>query len=96
MIYNLPASAGGLAENVARTETLPDLGDARQGINDFGWVGYGGPCPPPGHGPHHYHFKLYALDRQVSLEPGATKAELETALEDHILAWTELIGTYER
>jgi Raf kinase inhibitor-like YbhB/YbcL family protein len=96
VIYNLPASAAALPENVLKARTVPALGNARQGINDFRKIGYGGPCPPPGHGPHHYHFKLYALDRDLALEAGATKAEVERAMEDRILARTELVGTYER
>ncbi len=68
---------------------------ARQGSNDFRRIGYGGPCPPPGK-PHRYFFKLYALDAKVNLKPGATKQELERALEGHILAQAELMGRYGR
>ena len=52
--------------------------------------------PPPGHGTHHYHFKLYALDTKLDLEPGATKDELLTAIKGHVLGEAKLIGTYER
>ncbi len=96
VIYNLPGSLTGLPENVVKTETVAALGGARQGVNDFRRIGYGGPCPPPGHGTHHYHFRLYALDDQLALEPGATRADLEAAMEGHVLGETELIGTYER
>ncbi len=67
----------------------------RQGCNDFRRIGYGGPCPPPGK-PHRYFFKLYALDAKVNLKAGATKQELERALEGHILAQAELMGRYGR
>jgi Raf kinase inhibitor-like YbhB/YbcL family protein len=67
-----------------------------EGANDFGGVGYGGPCPPPGHGPHRYSFRLYALDDELDLAPGATKDHLEQAIEGHTLGVAELGGTYER
>jgi Raf kinase inhibitor-like YbhB/YbcL family protein len=67
-----------------------------EGRNDFGTNGYRGPCPPPGHGRHRYSFRLYALDSDPDLGPGAGKRELERTLEGHTLATAELIGTYER
>jgi Raf kinase inhibitor-like YbhB/YbcL family protein len=67
-----------------------------EGRNDFGTSGYRGPCPPPGHGRHRYSFRLYALDSDPDLGPGAGKRELERTLEGHTLATAELIGTYER
>ena len=67
-----------------------------EGRNDFGTSGYRGPCPPPGHGRHRYSFRLYALDSDPDLRPGASKRELERALEGHTLAVVELVGTYER
>ena len=54
------------------------------------------PLPPPGHGAHHYHFKLYALDTKLDLAPSATKAQFLDAMKDHVLAEGELVGTYER
>jgi Raf kinase inhibitor-like YbhB/YbcL family protein len=62
----------------------------------FGTSGYRGPCPPPGHGRHRYFFRLYALDADFDLAPGADKRELERALEGHTLAAAELSGTYQR
>lgn len=81
----------GLPENVG-SESV----QLEQGRNDFGKIGYGGPQPPEGHGVHDYHFKLYAIDRKLDLEPGATKAELLEAIGDSIIETAELVGTYER
>jgi Raf kinase inhibitor-like YbhB/YbcL family protein len=75
---------------------LPPGGEARHGRNGFGRDGYGGPCPPPGHGPHHYEFTLYALDRSIELEPGATIADVRTAINGHVRANATLTGIYER
>jgi Raf kinase inhibitor-like YbhB/YbcL family protein len=93
VLYDVPAGAKELPECVPRQEQL--AGGARQGRNDFGKIGYSGPCPPPGK-PHRYFFKLYALDTKLNLKSGATKADLERALKPHILAQTELIGKYGR
>jgi len=71
-------------------------GAFREGPNDFDENGWGGPLPPPGHGTHHYHFKLFALDHEIGLAEGADKAALLQAIEGHVLAEAELIGTYER
>jgi Raf kinase inhibitor-like YbhB/YbcL family protein len=92
VLYNLPADRIGLVENVPATEKVP--GDGLQGTNDFQKIGYGGPCPPSG--THHYFFKLYALDAELSLKAGATKAEVLKAMEGHTLAQTQLMGTYHR
>jgi Raf kinase inhibitor-like YbhB/YbcL family protein len=90
VLYDLPAGTLALAEG------LPQLPEgARQGRNDFGDLGYGGPCPP--HGPaHHYHFTLYALDKKLNLPAGATRAQVEAAMQGHILASGELIGLFQR
>jgi Raf kinase inhibitor-like YbhB/YbcL family protein len=92
VLYNLPADRIGIVENVPATEKVP--GDGLQGTNDFQKIGYGGPCPPSG--THHYVFKLYALDGELALKAGATKAELLKAMEGHIVAQTQLTGTYKR
>ena len=92
VLYNLPADKIGLVENVPMTEKVP--GDGLQGTNDFQKIGYGGPCPPSG--THHYFFKLYALDAELSLKAGATKAEVVKAMEGHIIGQTQLMGTYRR
>lgn len=94
VLFNLPAQVRGLPQGV---EPDPELADgSRQGRNDFGRLGYGGPCPPPGHGPHRYYFRLYALDRLLALPPGATRADLLAAMDGHVLATAELMGRFER
>lgn len=67
-----------------------------QGRNDFGRIGYNGPCPPRGHGIHHYHFKIYVLDTELNLRAGASKRDLERAMKGHILQKGEIVGLYER
>jgi len=79
------------AEGLAEGEAAPS-----EGSNDFGAVGYRGPCPPPGHGAHRYVFRLFALDSDLDLAAGASRQELERAIGTHALAVAELIGTYER
>jgi Raf kinase inhibitor-like YbhB/YbcL family protein len=65
--------------------------------NDFGKPGYGGPCPPKGHGPHHYHFKLFALGvEKLGLSPDAKVVDVENAAREHVIGEAELVGTYER
>jgi Raf kinase inhibitor-like YbhB/YbcL family protein len=93
VLYDLPGETRSLPEGVPTTETLPRGG--AQGRNDFGRIGYGGPCPPPGR-PHRYFFKLYALDARVNMPPGATKEALLKAMRGHVLAEAELMGTYGR
>ncbi len=94
VIWNIPPTATGLPENVEKKEMV--LGGARQGLNTWPRLGYNGPMPPPGHGVHHYHFRLYALDTMLELPAKSTKPQLEAAMQGHILAQAELIGTYER
>jgi Raf kinase inhibitor-like YbhB/YbcL family protein len=93
VLYNLPSGAVELVQGVPPLPELPS--GARQGGNDFGKIGYGGPCPPPGK-PHRYFFRLYALDILLSLAPGATRDELEAAMNQHILAQGTLMGVYQR
>jgi Raf kinase inhibitor-like YbhB/YbcL family protein len=79
------------AEELGEGDSAPN-----EGRNDFGTSGYRGPCPPPGHGRHRYVFRLYALDAEPELAAGAAKAELEQAIEGHVLTIAERVGTYER
>jgi Raf kinase inhibitor-like YbhB/YbcL family protein len=92
-LWNIPASQHELPEGVAARATLP--GEIRQGKNDFGNVGYGGPAPPRGKA-HRYFFKVYALDSMLDLREGATKAQLEQAMKGHIVGSGRLMGTYAR
>jgi len=92
VLFNLPADARELAENIPPDKTLSN--GAKQGISDFGRVGYGGPCPPSG--THRYFFKIYALDTVLNLQAGARKRDLLRAMEGHILAEGQLIGKYKR
>jgi Raf kinase inhibitor-like YbhB/YbcL family protein len=80
-------------EDLPKSQFIPQ--GAKQGLNDFKHLGYGGPCPPPGK-PHRYFFKLYALDAVLSLQPGSKKQEVERAMQKHVLAEARLIGTYKR
>jgi Raf kinase inhibitor-like YbhB/YbcL family protein len=92
LIYDLPPGTRALPEGVPTKPKLPD--GSRQGKNDLGKIGYGGPCPPPGPA-HHYFFKLYALDYHTGLKPQATAAEVEKAIKGHILAQAELIARFQ-
>jgi Raf kinase inhibitor-like YbhB/YbcL family protein len=93
VLYNLPGESVELAEGVPPEPELPS--GARHGLNSWGKLGYGGPCPPPGK-PHRYFFRLYALDIVLNLAPGATKAHLERAMTGHIAGQGTLMGTYQR
>ncbi|MBI2488022.1 MAG: YbhB/YbcL family Raf kinase inhibitor-like protein [Deltaproteobacteria bacterium] len=92
VLFDLPPDTKELNENIPAQETLTD--GAKQGKNDFGKIGYGGPCPPDD--THRYFFNLYALDVEINLQPGITKGELLKAMEGHILAQGELMGRYKR
>jgi len=92
VLWNLPPDAKGLPEQVPTDPELPDR--ARQGINDFGRAGYGGPCPPGG--THRYYFKVYALDTMLNLPSGTRKANLVAAMDGHVLAQGQLMGKYSR
>ncbi|MBE0410767.1 MAG: YbhB/YbcL family Raf kinase inhibitor-like protein [Anaerolineales bacterium] len=93
VVYAIPANVTSLPEGVTKMAFIEDVG--KQGINDFQEIGYDGPCPPPGPA-HRYFFKLYALDTEIDLPLGATKAEVEEAMRDHILSSTQLVGYYSR
>ena len=93
VIFNIPGSARSLQGGIEKTEQLAD--GTRQGHNDFRKIGYNGPCPPPGKA-HRYFFKLYALDSELKLAPGATRSDVEKAMTGHILGHTEWMGRYRR
>lgn len=92
VIFNLPANIRELPEDVPKQRMLKN--GAKQGLNDFGRIGYGGPCPPGG--THRYYFGLYALNAKIDLEAGATKEQLLKAMEGHVLAEGQLMGRYKR
>jgi Raf kinase inhibitor-like YbhB/YbcL family protein len=93
VIWNLSPKFRSLGPNVSR---LPELVDkSKQGKNDFGKFGWNGPCPPPGK-PHHYRFRVWALDGVLALTPGSGAGDLERAIRGHILAEGSLVGVYGR
>ena len=99
VIYQVSPDATGLPEGVPPATRVDKPVSALQGRNSWssgGTTGYRGPAPPPGHGTHHYRFRLYALDAPLGLNPGIDKTVLLTAMQGHILAEGELIGTYQR
>ena len=96
VIYKLPPALTGLPEGVPKTATLTEPAGALQGNNSWSKTGYGGPMPPPGHGVHHYHFKLYALDAALDAQPGLDKSQLLAKMKGHIIAEGVLTGTYQR
>ncbi len=91
--YDLPPDRNGLPEGVPKT---PEAMGFKQATNDFRRVGYGGPCPPRGHGSHRYFFRLYALDGPLGLAPGRPAREVLKAAEGHVLGEAEWMGTYTR
>ena len=92
VLFNIPADAKELKENIPAKKTLPN--GAKHGINDFRKFGYGGPCPPSG--THRYYFKLYALDAMLNLDAGIKKTDLLKAMEGHIIGQGQLMGKYSR
>ena len=87
-VYDIPIES----RSISSGQTIGE-----QAINDFGKSGYGGPCPPKGHGPHHYHFKLFALDvATLDLSADPKVADVEQAAKGHAIGTGELIATYER
>lgn len=90
VIYNIPPTRNGLEEAIPAQERLAD--GSLQGKNSWRRIGYGGPCPPSG--THRYYFRLYALDSTLSLAPGASKEQVLAAMQGHILAQAEWMGTF--
>ena len=91
VLYNLPPNLAGLSEGIMSSVIPPNTGE---GLNDWKRTGYGGPCPPIG---RHRHFhKLYALDTVIDGLKTPTKAEVEDAMQGHVIAQTELVGTYQK
>ena len=93
VLYDLSPDTRELPESNSRQEHLEN--GAKQGKNDFGKIGYGGPCPPAGPS-HRYFFKLYALDQTTGLQAKAAKQQVLDAIKGHTLGEAQLIGTYKR
>ena len=87
VLYNIPPTT----TKIDNKNLSPEI---KQGMTDFGRIGWGGPCPP--NGEHRYFFKLYALDEQLNLPNGATKKDLEKVMQGHIIEKAEVIGLYDR
>jgi len=96
VIARIPAADTGIAEGVHPKPAPSFPAGAIQGKNSWGTVGYRGPAPPKGHGVHHYHFRLYALDAPLSVASGIDKPGLLKAMQGHVLAEAELLGIYQR
>lgn len=92
VVYNIPPGTTEIDAGVRPAAAMP--GGGVQGRNDFGRLGYGGPCPPPG-SPHHYHFRLFALNSQITPR-SATGPAVEQAMQGHIVASAEMVGTFQR
>ncbi len=82
------------ATTLIKEESVPP--GAVEGTNGAGKIGYFGPCPPPGHGVHHYHFRLYALDAQLELSAVTTAYDLEIEIKQHLIDSADLVGLYSR
>ncbi len=93
LVYDLPAAYRRLPEALSGNDQM--AGGGRQGTNDFSRTGYSGPCPPRGK-PHRYFIRLYALDGKLDLRPAATRKELDSAMQGHILAQAELMARFKR
>lgn len=95
VVYDLPGNQRELARGTGGNDALKD--GMKAGLNDFGQTGYGGPCPPKGHGPHRYNFILRALDiPTLKLPAGAKKGEIERAVKGHVLAEAKTMGKFKR
>ncbi len=93
LIYSMPRDVSELPENIPKEETT-EYGV--QGRNDFGRIGYNGPCPPRGHGTHRYYFLVYALNSEIGLAPGVSVKEFLQAVEGKVIGYGVLMGTYSR
>ncbi|MGM3308344.1 YbhB/YbcL family Raf kinase inhibitor-like protein [Anabaena sp. WFMT] len=92
VVYDIPPTVRELTAQIPATKNL--INGGTQGKNDFGNLGYGGPCPPSG--THRYFFQLYAVDKKLSLAAGASESQIITAIDGHVLEKSEFIGRYKR
>lgn len=93
ILYNIPPGMNGLDRGVPKKPVLPD--GSAHGLNDFGKMEYGGPCPPPGK-PHRYFFRVFALDAPLAMRSPVTRRGIATAMTGHILGQGELMGVFSR
>jgi Raf kinase inhibitor-like YbhB/YbcL family protein len=94
LIWNIPPIET-IPRAIVKTANIDDPFPAVQGTNDFGEIGYTGPCPPPGK-PHRYFFRVFALDRMIDLPAGASANDLRKAMEGHVIQKGEAVATYGR
>lgn len=87
VVYGIPPETSRLPEGDGSQFTL--------GVTNFGSTGYGGPAPPPGHGPHNYYFWVYCLDQPLGAEPGLSREQLLERMSGHIIEQNRLVGVYE-
>jgi Raf kinase inhibitor-like YbhB/YbcL family protein len=95
LIWNIPAGRA-IPADIPGEPEIPSLAGARQGTNDFGDIGWGGPAPPRGRGAHRYRFTAFALHRTLELEPGADREALDRAMAGQVLDQARLTAVYER
>jgi len=93
LLYRIPPSISELPENIPKQETTQY---GYQGVNDFGDIGYGGPCPPPGHGPHRYYFLLIAVRKETGLKPRVDISKLMSSVKGSVIGYGVLMGVYSR
>lgn len=93
LVFNIPPGARGLAEGASQQGAMPH--GSVEGRNDFGRFEYGGPCPPPGN-PHHYVFRVYALDIRLDVPMRPTRDQVEAAMKGHVIAQGQIVGIYQR
>jgi Raf kinase inhibitor-like YbhB/YbcL family protein len=96
VVCKLPLTATGLPEAVPRQPRLDAPAGALQGTNSWNRIGYDGPAPPRGHGTHHYHFRLYALNKPLTAPSGIDKKALLALMTGHVISQADLVGTYSR
>lgn len=96
IVFNIPADRDTLPENLDLDRHFTDGARPAFGVNDFGDIGYGGPCPPSGDGPHRYFFRLFALDTELELSEGTTRHQVTQAMNGHILGEADIMGRFAR
>lgn len=96
LLWNVPAGTARLPAGINQSRRVPDLGDARQGTNGFGELGYRGPRPPADDGPHTYRFTLYAVRGSLNVQAGARYPTLDRALAGSVVTSARLAGEYDR